>query len=249
MGPSCCFLSRGLTVVYSDEEDQALFGVEHDQGDSVPFGRDPIVPPGSRDPAAFPSAFVERYGHDGPQFLPLEFAEAAQIAGDSCKPLLLYLHDDSNIATNIYCSQVLCSRATSDFINHNFVPWGCDMTTPESRRVVLDSTRPLVRLSRSLSASYPCLAVVVRSGGKWQVVKEVTESTTVDEVVAALVDVLGMAEALLVDEKAAIVRPAGRCISVVRLTCSPPSPSPWFPVGGGKRAISWLPRCVGTCAI
>ena len=44
------------------------------------------------------------------------------------KMLALYLHHDSSVLTNVFCTQSLCSDSVCGFLNENFVTFGWDVT-------------------------------------------------------------------------------------------------------------------------
>ena len=44
------------------------------------------------------------------------------------KMLAVYLHHDSSVLTNVFCTQALCSDSVCSFLNENFVTFGWDLT-------------------------------------------------------------------------------------------------------------------------
>lgn len=54
------------------------------------------------------------------------------------KLLAVYLHHDSSILSNVFCSQILCSEGVVSFLSNNFLTWAWDMThqTNSDRLVV-----------------------------------------------------------------------------------------------------------------
>lgn len=42
--------------------------------------------------------------------------------------LAVYLHHDSSVLTNVFCTQALCSESVCSFLNENFVVFGWDLT-------------------------------------------------------------------------------------------------------------------------
>eukprot|EP00911_Craspedida_sp_UC1_P001178 UC1_evm1s888 len=152
---------------YSDEEDAAIFG-EQDAED-LKQERESLIPPERlNDPGAFAERFSARYGANSPSFLPLAFTEAAAIAADEPRPLLVYLHDDLSVETNVFCD-VLCNKVVGDYLSRHFVLWGWDMSWPAARHALFTSTRGHVRISHRISGTYPCLVSMVRTRSGWRI--------------------------------------------------------------------------------
>jgi D-alanyl-lipoteichoic acid acyltransferase DltB (MBOAT superfamily) len=42
--------------------------------------------------------------------------------------LAVYLHHDSSVLTNVFCTQALCADSVCSFLNENFVTFGWDLT-------------------------------------------------------------------------------------------------------------------------
>ena len=42
--------------------------------------------------------------------------------------MAVYLHHDSSVLTNVFCTQALCSDSVCSFLNENFVTFGWDLT-------------------------------------------------------------------------------------------------------------------------
>lgn len=49
------------------------------------------------------------------------------------KPLAVYLHDDNNIVTNVFCSKMLCSEEIVNYLTENFFVWAWDMTNDKNK--------------------------------------------------------------------------------------------------------------------
>ncbi|EDO36062.1 predicted protein, partial [Nematostella vectensis] len=90
----------------------------------------------------FTAQFEERYGETHPHFYMGPLTEAIRDAsGKSAKerrPLLLYLHHDGSILTNVFCSQLLCADTIINYISNNFVIWAWDMTLDTNKARLLD---------------------------------------------------------------------------------------------------------------
>ena len=48
--------------------------------------------------------------------------------------LVIYLHDEKSVGSNIFCSNVLCDEKISKILNSSFVCWGWDITTVFNRK-------------------------------------------------------------------------------------------------------------------
>ena len=78
-----------------------------------------------------------RYGPVHPMFFIGSLADAVKEATGGLaatrKPLLLYLHHDRSILSNVFCSQLLCSESIVNYLSLNFICWGWDLTTTQLR--------------------------------------------------------------------------------------------------------------------
>ena len=52
--------------------------------------------------------------------------------------LAIYLHHDSSVLTNVFCTQVLCTEAVLGLLLENFTIWGWDLTYPANKQRFLD---------------------------------------------------------------------------------------------------------------
>lgn len=112
------------------------------------------------------------------------------------KPILLYLHHDSSISANVFCTQVLCKEQLVAFTSENFVSWAWDMTLAENKEKFLRWCAEYFgpQHSHMLKATqvdqYPVLAVVVRHHGTYDVVKLISGVSGLDAVMAELLTAL-----------------------------------------------------------
>jgi hypothetical protein len=109
-------------------------------------GIQPLLPDDFGDEALagikFGEEFGNRYGHPHPQFFPGSLEDAL---GEACnKPtserrmLAVYLHHDSSVLTNVFCTQVFCAEAVLGLLSQNFVTWGWDLTYSSNKQRLLD---------------------------------------------------------------------------------------------------------------
>ncbi len=47
--------------------------------------------------------------------------------------MFIYLHHDSSILSNIFCSQLLCSESVVNYLTSNYVCWAWDLTLLQSK--------------------------------------------------------------------------------------------------------------------
>ena len=45
------------------------------------------------------------------------------------KLLAVYLHHDSSIFSNVFCSQLLCAEGVIQYLSVNFITWAWDLTS------------------------------------------------------------------------------------------------------------------------
>ena len=78
-----------------------------------------------------------RYGSTCPLFFIGSLAEAIKEATSGNahmrKPLLIYLHHDRSILSNIFCSQLLCAESVVNLLSANFISWAWDLTGREQK--------------------------------------------------------------------------------------------------------------------
>ena len=58
-------------------------------------------------------------------------------------PLLVYLHDDNVVETNIFCSETLSNSLIASTIEANFLLWGWDISTLNGRGILQEQCREL----------------------------------------------------------------------------------------------------------
>ncbi|KAL1449221.1 hypothetical protein WDU94_000437 [Cyamophila willieti] len=87
--------------------------------------------------------FESRYGDARPHFYPGSLEEAIKEAcfkpAKERKILVVYLHHDSSVLTNVFCSQLLCFESILQFLATNCVVWGWDLTYKSNQAKFLSS--------------------------------------------------------------------------------------------------------------
>ena len=56
---------------------------------------------------------------------------------DTRKPLLIYLHHDRSILSNIFCSQLLCAESVVNLLSANFISWAWDLTGKQQKEALV----------------------------------------------------------------------------------------------------------------
>ncbi|KAG1654500.1 FAS-associated factor 1 [Nymphon striatum] len=89
----------------------------------------------------FTVEFVNRYGHCHPMFFQGTLKDAMTEAFDrparERKQLLIYLHHDSSVLSNVFCTQLLCSETIVSYLTSNFIVWGWDLTFKSNKTKLL----------------------------------------------------------------------------------------------------------------
>lgn len=183
---------------YSDEEDEAVFGQDVI---STPLPYKPLIAEDRTDPTAFAAAFEAEYGVRRPAFLALSFQETIAIAGESLRPVMLYLHDVRAVSTNIFCSKVLTHPEVVKIINANFISFGWDMSTDFGRNYLFNASRGCIKLSHEIAADYPEILFLVKTRSGVRVVGHLHGYQDVEQVMEALVAAADAADAHLAEER------------------------------------------------
>ncbi len=78
--------------------------------------------------------------------------------------LAIYLHHDSSIMANVFCSQILCSETIVSYLSSNFLTWAWDLTSEANKaRLVL---KPLVLFFSGISGKvslFRCILIISAS--------------------------------------------------------------------------------------
>jgi len=184
-------------MIHDDYDDDAIF----DSDASSTRKLKTLLPRNSSDDAdamiQFQQNFEERYGEVHPHFYigPLKNAidEAAGSNATERRPLLVYLHHDNSILSNIFCSQILCSQQLVSFVSQNFVIWSWDVTDDTNRQrfvnmlVVHFGNSAANTVSKYRDADYPLLLIVMKSKAGLEVCSILQANASLDEVMMSLI--------------------------------------------------------------
>lgn len=106
--------------------------------------------------------------------------------------LAVYLHHDSSVLSNVFCSQVLCAESVVGFLNENFVTFGWDMThSSNKQRAVNMITRHFGSVASSSVKNmsverFPVIALIYRLRGTTEIFQMFDGHLTLDEVMSRL---------------------------------------------------------------
>lgn len=184
--------------IISDDDDDAIFDPEANQSKRLL----PLLSRDSSDTSEaliqFQFQFEERYGEFHPAFFvgPLKDAieEAAGSSAPERRPLLVYLHHDNSILTNIFCSQILCSEQFVSFVSQNFVIWPWDMTFESNRQRFVNllvqhfGNMAANTVSKFRDQEYPLLLIVMKSKAGVEVCSVLQANTSLDELMMGLIN-------------------------------------------------------------
>ncbi|CAH1774832.1 unnamed protein product, partial [Owenia fusiformis] len=183
----------------SDEE---IFNNDNGHSSSSRSVRDPLIPPGCLDEVtaleSFNSVFASRYGDPHPLFymgdLDSAIKDALMCSARNRKLLAVYLHHDSSILANVFCSQVLCAESIVDYLSTNFICWAWDLTDDTNRAHLLGMvTKHFGTIAASTVRDFkidqlPVLLIITRTNSRYEVFTAVRGSSMLDEVMTSLMN-------------------------------------------------------------
>jgi len=163
-------------------------------------GIQPLLPDDFGDEALagikFGEEFGNRYGHPHPQFFPGSLEDAL---GEACnKPtserrmLAVYLHHDSSVLTNVFCTQVFCAEAVLGLLSQNFVTWGWDLTYNSNKQRLLDMiSRHFGSVASATIRNFsieklPLVILVAKLKGNMEIIQVIHGNVILDEFMSAL---------------------------------------------------------------
>ncbi|VDK42647.1 unnamed protein product [Anisakis simplex] len=129
----------------------------------------------------FTVVFEARYGYNHPPFFAGSLRDALREAFEAPgrpvserRPLVMYLHNDNAVASNIFAKNVLCSDNVASLLNGQFITWGWDMTQEANKLMMLrwlewNDIRDMNRILRKTSSEqYPLVLIVTKESGVFQ---------------------------------------------------------------------------------
>lgn len=104
--------------------------------------------------------YDETYSREHPVFYQGTFSQVLNDAKRELRFLLVYLHTNDAIDTEVFCKETLSNPDVVRYINQNFLFWGCSIKTDEGKKT-----------SHAIKANnYPFLAVLVLKENRMTVV-------------------------------------------------------------------------------
>jgi len=163
-------------------------------------GIQPLLPDDFGDEALagikFGEEFGNRYGQPTPAFFPGSLEDAL---ADACnkpvserKMLAVYLHHDSSVLTNVFCTQVFCAEAVLGLMLENFVTWGWDLTYTSNKQRLLDMiARHFGSVASSTIKNFsieklPLVILVAKIKGNLEIFQVIHGNVTLDEFMSSL---------------------------------------------------------------
>lgn len=163
-------------------------------------GIQPLLPDDFGDEALagikFGEEFGNRYGQPTPAFFPGSLEDAL---GEACnkpvsdrKMLAVYLHHDSSVLTNVFCTQVFCAEAVLGLMLENFVTWGWDLTYTSNKQRLLDMiARHFGSVASSTIKNFsieklPLVILVAKIKGNLEIFQVIHGNVTLDEFMSGL---------------------------------------------------------------
>ncbi|KNC85648.1 hypothetical protein SARC_02169 [Sphaeroforma arctica JP610] len=109
--------------------------------------------------------FNEKYAGGNPvNFREGTFTDVLTQAKQESKPLLVYIHSNISVETNVYCVASLCTPAVSSLINERFIAWGWDVTYESNRDLLTTQiTHPMYGQLVRTPENCPFTAVVLNT--------------------------------------------------------------------------------------
>ncbi|CAF5206612.1 unnamed protein product [Rotaria magnacalcarata] len=89
--------------------------------------------------------FYERY-YDCPGFYVGSLINACEVAFsptviEERRPVLVYVHHDRSMFSNIFCHRILCSPTIIDYLLENYIVWPCDVTLEAGKHLARSVSR------------------------------------------------------------------------------------------------------------
>jgi len=182
----------------------------------VRSGIQPLLPDDFGDEALagikFGEEFGNRYGVPHPQFFPGSLDDALTDACnkpvDERKMLAIYLHHDSSVLTNVFCTQVLCTEAVLSMFIENFTIWGWDLTYSSNKQRFLDMvSRHFGSVASSTVKNFgieklPLVILIAKLRGNMEIFQVIHGNVTLDEFMSSLMSASESYQSQLSVEKA-----------------------------------------------
>jgi len=106
--------------------------------------------------------------------------------------LAIYLHHDSSVLTNVFCTQVFCAEAVISLMLENFITWGWDLTYSSNKQRLLDM---ISRHFGSVAAStirnlniekLPLVLLIAKLRGSIDIIQVIHGQVSLDEFMSSV---------------------------------------------------------------
>jgi len=122
--------------------------------------------------------------------------------------LAIYLHHDSSVLTNVFCTQVLCTEAVLGLLMENFTIWGWDLTYPANKQRFLDMvSRHFGSVASSTVKNFgieklPLVILIAKLRGNMEIFQVIHGNVTLDEFMSSLLSANESSQSQLSVERA-----------------------------------------------
>ncbi|CAF3792056.1 unnamed protein product [Rotaria sordida] len=167
-------MAKQLATCDDDDEeisDNDTFDYDHEFFDHDPFFDE--CKNGIIGIESFTECFTRRY-----KFCPTFFSDSLQ---DACQtafnskvineryPVLVYIHHDQNMFSNIFCSDIFCSKIIIEYLRENYIVWPWDITFESKRNQLIQIWSEMFSiefLNVSIAEQCPMLIGIMRRSAR-----------------------------------------------------------------------------------
>lgn len=140
----------------------------------------------------FIKLYEEKYSNTHPVFYQGTYSQALNDAKRELKFLLLYLHNEDGVDTATFCRSTLSERSVIQYIDTNFLFWGCNMKSGEGQKVC-QLYKP---------GHFPYMAVVVLKDSRMTIVSRMEGFCDANLLIQRMSTVVGEFEINLIQARA-----------------------------------------------
>lgn len=163
---------------------------------------EPLIPESIEDEIvgsiSFSEQFTARYGPIHPPFyqstLDDALKEACPKSAKDRKILAVYLHHDSSVLTNVFCTQLLGFESVIQTIEANFILWGWDLTFESNRTRLQNSVNRCLGSTAAVSLRnipvdrLPAIILIMRIRSSTDVFSVIHGNVGVNELLSSLIE-------------------------------------------------------------
>ncbi|CAG9857934.1 unnamed protein product [Phyllotreta striolata] len=163
---------------------------------------EPLIPDNVEDEIVgsitFSEQFTARYGPVHPAFyqgtLDDAIKEACSRPAKDRKILAIYLHHDSSVLTNVFCTQLLGFESVMQMFENNFILWGWDITFESNRRKLQQSVTTSLGATAAMSLRnipvdrLPVIILITKIRSTIEIFSVVYGNVGVNELLSSLIE-------------------------------------------------------------